>query len=74
MSVQTPECLAPGDARVPDVTCPLWQPTDAKAPRIGHGWLITAWDFDGTEYGRKATTSEWASIFNDTKFTTVRHP
>lgn len=61
MSYQTPECLAPGNTVVPDVTCRGWKPTDMKiAPgQSVAGWLITAFDFDHIEYGRKATLMEW---------------
>jgi len=57
--VCTPECLAPGNTPVPDVVLKGWKPTDQRAPNYAPGWLITAFDYDHTEYGRRATIEEW---------------
>lgn len=59
--VATPDCLAPGNTPVPDVTLGDWLVTDVRVP-FGGGWIIHGWDLDGTQYGRKATAEEWAMM------------
>lgn len=64
MSYQTPHCLSPGDVAVPEVTCAGWRATDVRVPDPNHcpGWYVTAWDLDGSEYGRKLTDADFAKL------------
>jgi hypothetical protein len=43
-----------------------WKPTDVRLPPYAGGWLVTGWDFDRTEYGRKATIEEWKAAMEGT--------